>query len=166
MSAVSIGERITRLAMSMREQFGSRAAEIARNQSDQADGQTREVWLSVLHRIEEMRSPTRVSEDAACLRSTADNPPAQAMAFADAAFKRGDHAVRNHWISVAFELMSDSDVTLGQTSKLTPANIDHRGAQPVPTSSASQLPSRPSCIIVADKDVRMSDLGRGQTDPE
>lgn len=153
MSAVSIGERITRLAMSMREQFGSRAAEIARNQSDQADGQTREVWQSVLRRIEEMCSPTRVSEDAAYLRSTADNPPAQAMALADAAFKGGDHAVRNHWISVAFELMSDSDVTLGQTSKLTPANIDHREAQPVPTSSASQLPSRPSCIIVADKDV-------------
>lgn len=120
MSAVSIGERITRLAKSMREQFGSRAAEIARSQSDQADGQTREVWLSVLHRIEEMCSPTRVSEDAAYLRSTADNPPAQAMALADAAFKGGNHAVRNHWVSVAFELMSDSDITSGQTSKLTP----------------------------------------------
>lgn len=117
MSSLSIDERVARLAQSMREQFGSRAADIARDQSDQAIGQTRDVWLSVLRRIEAMSSPTRAGHDAAYLQSTAGDPPAEALALADEAFKAGDHASRNHWVSVAFMLMSGMDATSAETVK-------------------------------------------------
>lgn len=63
-----------------------------------------------------MCSTTRICEDAADLQSTAANPTAQAMALADAAFKVGDHVGRNHWVSVAFALMSYTDAPSGKTS--------------------------------------------------